>query len=73
VPESVMAISSILIDTANTRYFARPGFGFSSRIYADGKPSYNVCLMKFLKDRQDTRLFQNLQDIFFVRLSLVRI
>lgn len=73
LPESVMAISSLLVDTANTRYFARPRFGFSTRSYADGNESYNVCLVMFLTDKTNSfSLFQNLQDIFFVRLSLIK-
>jgi len=83
--ESVSAISSLLIDTANTRQYSRPGFGFSSRAYtywplpeagsmptADNSLCYNVCLAQQLTDRQGSGFFSNLQDIFFVRLTLVR-
>jgi len=73
-PESVMAISSILVDTANTRYLARPRFGFSSRIYRDTRPSFHVSLLMFLTNTdQASSFFQNLQDLFFVRLSFIKI
>jgi hypothetical protein len=84
--ESIAAISSLLIDTANTRQYARRGFGFSSRTYTYwplppvGSPpvgvdslSYNVCLIQLLTDKSGSAFFSNLQDIFFVRLTLVRI
>lgn len=71
-PESNMAIASLITDTANTRTFVRPGFGFSSRSYNDGSMCYNACLAVLLTDRPG-RFFANLQDIFFVRLTLVKI
>lgn len=73
--ETIMAISSLLVDPANTRTYPAVGYGFSARskIPGDGSTTYNVCLMQFLRTSQDNSLFKNLQDIFFVRLSLQKI
>lgn len=75
--ESVMAIASLLVDPANTRTYPAIGFGFSARaaIPGNGSVCYNVCLMQFLRTESGGGLntFNDLQDIFFVRLSLQKI
>lgn len=66
--ESVIAVSTILTDTANTRVYKLPGFGFSARPYSPKQPdiSYNVCFMKRVADGA------KLLSSFFVRLTLLR-
>lgn len=66
--ESVMSISSLLTDTANTRAYSLPGFGFSSRPYSPQNPnaSYNVCFFK--RFYQDGDILSS----FFVRLTLLQ-
>lgn len=70
--ESVMAIASILVDPANTRTYPAIGFGFSARatMPGNGTQCYNVCFMQFLRKSSSNSIFESLQDIFFVRLSL---
>jgi hypothetical protein len=40
LPESIMAIASLLVDSANTRTFGIPHYGFSARVSDDSVGSY---------------------------------
>lgn len=66
--ESVMSTASLLTDTANTRAYKLPGFGFSARPYSpqNSNPSYNVCYMKRIFDTG------KILSSFFVRLTLIQ-
>lgn len=75
--ESIMAINSLLTDPANTRVYNAFRFGFATRVDSpgNGNPAYHVCYLQLLKNQpsiSSNTFFQNLSDMFFVRLSLIR-
>lgn len=71
-PETVMAISSLLVDSANTRAFGIPKYGFSARSNLSGFGGIGYNCAHFVDIRTATDIAGNntlIESIFF-RLSL---
>lgn len=71
-PETVMAISSLLVDSANTRSFGIPKYGFSARsnLSGFGGLCYNCAHFVDIRTTRDTNGNNTLIESIFFRLSL---
>lgn len=72
LPENVMAIASLLVDSANTRSFGIPKYGFSARenISPFGGVCYNCCNFIDVRTVPDENGQTTLVTSVFFRLSL---
>lgn len=72
LPENVMAIASLLVDSANTRTFGIPKYGFSARenLSPFGGISYNCCQFIDIRTMPDENGATTLVASIFMRLSL---
>ena len=72
LPESIMATASLLIDTANTRTFGIPTYGFSDRVDTlfNGGISYNCCQYLNIYTTPDEDGNTTLIEALFARLTL---
>ena len=72
LPESIMSTASLLIDTANTRTFGIPTYGFSDRvdILFNGGIGYNCCQYINLYTTPDSDGNTTLIESLFARLTL---
>jgi hypothetical protein len=72
LPENVMSIASLLIDSANTRTFGIPKYGFSARenLSPFGGISYNCCQFIDVRTMPDANGATTLVSSIFMRLSL---
>jgi hypothetical protein len=72
LPESIMATASLLIDTANTRTFGIPTYGFSDRVDVlfNGGISYNCCQYLNIYTVPDEDGNTTLIEGLFARLTL---
>jgi hypothetical protein len=72
LPESIMAVDSLLLDTANTRSFGIPTYGFSDRVDTlfNGGISYNCAQFINLYTTPDEDGKTTLIESFFARLTL---
>lgn len=72
LPENIMAIASLLVDSANTRSFGIPKYGFSARenLSPFGGISYNCCNFIDVRTTPDENGQTTLVASVFFRLSL---
>jgi len=72
LPESIMATASLLIDSANTRTFGIPTYGFSDRVDVlfNGGISYNCCQYINIYTTPDADGNTTLIETLFARLTL---
>ena len=72
LPESIMATASLLIDTANTRTFGIPTYGFSDRVDTlfNGGIGYNCCQYLNIYTTPDEDGNTTLIEALFARLTL---
>jgi hypothetical protein len=72
LPESLMATASLLIDTANTRTFGIPTYGFSDRVDTlfNGGIGYNCCQYLNIYTTPDADGNTTLIEALFARLTL---
>jgi hypothetical protein len=72
LPESIMATASLLLDTANTRSFGIPTYGFSDRvdILFNGGMSYNCCQFINIYTTPDKDGNTTLIESVFARITL---
>lgn len=72
LPESIMATASLLIDTANTRTFGIPTYGFSDRVDTlfNGGIGYNCCQYLNIYTTPDENGNTTLIEALFARLTL---
>lgn len=72
LPENIMAIASLLVDSANTRTFGIPKYGFSARenLSPFGGISYNCCQFIDVRTTPDENGATTLVASVFMRLSL---
>lgn len=66
MPETTMAIASLLVDSANTRTFGIPTYGFSARQTRLGGISYNCSHIIPIKINKESILISSI----FARLSI---
>lgn len=74
-PETSMAVGSLLVDSANTRSFGIPKYGFSAREgqTALGGLTYNCCHIFNINTTSDENGKVTLIESIFVRLSLEQV
>lgn len=72
LPETTMATASLLVDSANTRAFGIPKYGFSARssLSAFGGITYNCCHFIDIRTTPDANGKTTLIESIFFRLSL---
>ena len=72
LPESIMAVASLLIDTANTRTFGIPTYGFSDRVDTlfNGGIGYNCCQFINIYTLPDQDGQTTLIESLFARLTI---
>jgi len=72
LPESLMATASLLIDTANTRTFGIPTYGFSDRVDTlfNGGIGYNCCQYLNIYTTPDADGKTTLIESLFARLTI---